>query len=374
VEASDAPSEMRHHLLFAEDIDCWNQALFWVRPEYVLSWIRSGALPPLVSTGLTTDKSPGALGLPYTDVLYGGGPLDYKDRHGFRITAGATLRGDSDFAVEASYLTLGGRVQRFQSASPGSPVIARPFLDVVKNAQDSSLTTYPGFLSGSIDIANSSYLQSTEFNVFESLWKTDTRRLRALIGLRHVGIHEALDIQESSTVTAATNPLAGQSVHVRDAFHTTNNFYGAQVGVSADFRWRRFTTEFFTKAALGDLQQRVTIEGLTAFQGTTYQGGLLTQQTNIGSYVRDQFSVLPEGGVKLQGAVGRHVLLHVGYSFLYLGNVVRPGPHVDLGVNPNLVPTSNTFGAGADPARPAFRFQESNYWAHLFNFGLTVQY
>jgi len=66
--------------------------------------------------------------------------------------------------------------------------------------------------------------------------------------------------------------------------------------------------------------------------------------------------------------------LHVGYSFLYLGNVVSPGKHIDLGVNPNLVPTSNTFGAGVDPARPAFHFQESNYWAHLFNFGLTVQY
>jgi hypothetical protein len=66
--------------------------------------------------------------------------------------------------------------------------------------------------------------------------------------------------------------------------------------------------------------------------------------------------------------------LHVGYSFLYLGNAVRPGHHVDLGVNPNLVPTSNTFGAGGGPARPAFRFQEANYFAHLINFGLTVQY
>jgi hypothetical protein len=83
---------------------------------------------------------------------------------------------------------------------------------------------------------------------------------------------------------------------------------------------------------------------------------------------------LPEGGVTLKGAIGRCVSVHFGYAFLYLGNVVRPGSQVDLAVNPNLVPTSATFGAGGIPARPAFRFQESDYWAHLFNFGFTVQY
>src|SRR4051794_10347586 len=167
---------------------------------------------------------------------------------------------------------------------------------------------------------------------------------------------------------------AGQTVQVRDHFRTTNNFYGAQAGLSADFRWRRFTTEFFAKAAVGDLEQRVSIDGSTVFNGITIPGGLLAQSSNIGSYVRDQFGVVPEGGVKLQGAIGPHILLHVGYSFLYLGNVVRPGHHVDLGVNPNLVLTSATFGAGGGPARPAFQFQESNYFAHLINFGLTVQY
>jgi hypothetical protein len=374
LEANAPAEEGRPHFLFAEEIDHWNEANFWVRPEYVLSWIRSSTLPPLVSTGLTTDKSPGAIGLPFTKILYGDGPLDFKDRHGFRITVGAALpRAEGELAIEGSYLTLGGRDQRFQSASPGSPVLARPFFDVIRNAEDSSLTAYPGFLSGSINVTSSSYLQSEELNVIESFWKCENRRFRALIGLRHVGLHEGLDIQEAATVTAA-GPLLGQSVNVRDLFRTTNNFYGGQLGISADLRWRRFTTELFAKAAVGDLQQRVSINGSTAFQGTTFGGGLLAQSSNIGSYVRDQFSVVPEGGVKVQGAIGRHVLMHVGYSFLYLGNVVRPSYHVDRGVNPNLVPTSATFGAGGDPARPAFHFQESNYWAQLFSFGLTIQY
>ena len=144
--------------------------------------------------------------------------------------------------------------------------------------------------------------------------------------------------------------------------------------MSTDYRWRRLKTEFFGKAAIGELEQRVTIAGSTAVSGTTTQGGLLALSSNIGSYTRDRFAVVPEAGVKVQGAIGRHVLAHVGYSFLYFGNVVRPGNQVDLGVNPNLVPTSATFGAGASPARPMFVGQESSYWAHLFNFGFTVTY
>jgi hypothetical protein len=362
--------------LFAldEEANPWNTGNIWVRPEYVLSWIHSSNLPPLVSTGLTTDSRPGALGRDFTRVLYGAAPLNYQDRHGFRITAGGTFGEDNCHVIEAAYLTVGGRVQRFQSTSPGSPVLARPFFDALNNAEDSSLTTYPGFLSGSLQVDSTSYLQSAEMNLFETLGQTETTRVRAIIGFRQLRIHESLGIHESSTVTDATNALFGQSVSVRDGFNTTNNFYGAQVGLSAEYRWRRFTAELYGKAALGDVQQRVTIDGSTEFQGNTFGGGLLAQSSNIGSYARDRFGVVPEGGTKLQAAIGKCVLVHVGYSFLFLGNAVRPGNHVDTSVNPNLVPTSATFGAAGGPARPAFQYHDSTYWAHLFNFGLTIQY
>ncbi len=359
--------------LFNDDEDAIAPRI-WIRPEYVLSWIASSRLPPLVATGLTTDARPGALGLPFTKVLYGAAPINYEDRSGFRIAVGGLISEEHGLSVEGVYFTLGGRVQRFQSSSPGNPIIARPFFDALNNAQDSSLTTYPGYFTGNINIASTSYLQSEEINAFADIWKSESCRVRGLAGMRILNLHESLDIREASTVVNPALPQVGQTVQVQDLFRTTNNFYGVQLGVSADYHWHRFTTELFGKAAIGDLQQRVTIDGGTTFGGATTQGGLLAQSSNIGSFSRDRFGVVPEAGVKLQGAIGRHLSLHVGYSFLYLGDVVRPGNQVDLGVNPNLVPTSATFGAGANPARPAFAYQESSYWAHLFNFGFTVQY
>ncbi len=376
LEAAEPPGEK--HSIFQWSSWCGEEAeiapRIWVRPEYVLSWIASSRLPALVSTGLSTDARPGAIGLPFTKILYGNAPINYEDRSGFRITVGGLLNEENGFGVEGIYFTLGGRDQRYEASSPGNPILARPFFDVVNSAQDSSLTTYPGFLSGGINVTSSSYLQSEELNAFADVWKTERSRGRALAGIRHLGLHEALTIREAATVTSATSPQAGQTVRIQDEFLTTNNFYGVQLGVSSDYHWKRFTTEFFGKAAVGNLQQRVSIDGGTSFAGNTFQGGLLAQSSNIGSYTRDRFGVVPEAGVKLQGAIGRHLSLHVGYSFLYLGDAVRPGNQVDLGVNPNLVPTSATFGAGANPARPAFIGQESNYWAHLFNFGFTIQY
>jgi hypothetical protein len=370
-ESGEAADEgvMQRLLAWPED----HSARIWVKPEYVLGFIHSSRLPPLLTTGLTTDASPGAIGNPYTKILYGDTPVDFQDRSGFRITVGGVINVERSFSIEGSYLTLGGRQQGVAAGSPGNPILARPFFDVVSQANDSSLTTYPGFLSGGIAISNSSYLQSFELNGLLGLYHGRRLRVRGLFGLRHIGLRESLFIQESATVTDAASPQVGQAVHVVDSFSTTNNFYAGQVGLAAEHHWRRWTTTLFGKVALGDLEERVAINGATAFQGNVTPGGLLALSSNIGTYRRERLGVAPEAGVNLQAALGKHITFNVGYSFLYLGNVVRPGYQVDLGINPNLVPTSGTFGGGG-PQRPAFAFNESDYWAHLFNFGLTFQY
>lgn len=346
----------------------------WVRPEYILAWIKSSPLPPLVTTGLTTDATPGALGLTYTNLLYGNAPLNYQDRHGFRIAVGGSVTDDGRLTVEASYLSLEGRDQQWFGTSPGSPIIARPFFNVLTNSEDSSLTTYPGLLSGSLLARSTSYLQSAEANATLELWKSDCLRLRGLAGFRYLGLRESLTVQEASFVTADGLPISGTTIFVTDQFRTINNFYGGQVGIAGDYRWRRFTVDMFAKAALGDVQQEVDINGATKLAGVTSLGGLLAQSSNIGIHEQSRFGVVPEAGLTVKTALGKYVVLNVGYSFLYFGKVVRPGPQVDLGVNPNLAPASTTYGAAGGPARPAFHLVESNFWAQMFNFGLTIQY
>ena len=48
-----------------------------------------------------------------------------------------------------------------------------------------------------------------------------------------------------------------------------------------------------------------------------------------------------------------------GYSFMYWSNVVRPGDQIDRNLNPNLIPTSATFGGPATPRQPTAPFRTS---------------
>src|SRR5439155_26661295 len=125
--------------------------LFWIEAEYLLWFTRNGGAPPLLTRGQTTVARPGAFDQVGTKFLYGG-PIDFKDRSGARFSAGMPLGTDGMFGVEATYFFLSARSVGTFASSPGDPVLARPFFDVVNNREDTSLVTYPGFLKGAIDI------------------------------------------------------------------------------------------------------------------------------------------------------------------------------------------------------------------------------
>ena len=54
--------------------------------------------------------------------------------------------------------------------------------------------------------------------------------------------------------------------------------------------------------------------------------------------------MVPEVGINLGFQLTNNLKIYGGYSFLYWTNIVRPGDQIDTTVNPNLVPTSSTFG------------------------------
>jgi hypothetical protein len=120
--------------------------------------------------------------------------------------------------------------------------------------------------------------------------------------------------------------------------------------------------------------QKAQIDGATNLFGVIVPGGLFAVGSNMGQYNRDRFGVVPEAGVRLDMTVGRHTSLFVGYSFLWMNDVVRPGGLIDPGVNVNLVPASATFGTPGGPARPAVRFDSNDYYVHMFQAGLTVRW
>jgi Putative beta barrel porin-7 (BBP7) len=78
----------------------------------------------------------------------------------------------------------------------------------------------------------------------------------------------------------------------------------------------------------------------------------------------------------------------VGYTFLYISDVVRPGAQIDRNINSNTqpltgptvfdpvtgAPIGTAFSAVSAPARPQFTFQRDEFWAQGVNFGLEFKF
>jgi hypothetical protein len=157
----------------------------------------------------------------------------------------------------------------------------------------------------------------------------------------------------------------------------SNNFYGGQFGLRGQLRNGRLFAEVQGKLALGATQDVLDIAGQTTLirSGQTVQtlpGNLFALSSNIGSYSRIGFAVLPEVNANIGWQPLDHVRLLVGYSFFYLSQVARAGGQIDRSLDPHLVPSSVTFGLPGGPARPAGQVNESDFWVQGLNFGLEL--
>src|SRR5262249_7188913 len=139
-------------------------------------------------------------------------------------------------------------------------------------------------------------------------------RLDALVGLRFLELNERLDITEAAVAApgAPNPPIFFSNAILTDSFATSNQFYGGQVGLTGEVRWRRFSVSATTKLAVGSMHEETDINGGIVFvpagapPGTAplaAPGGLLAQATNIGHHERDIIALVPEVGIN----VGLHV-------------------------------------------------------------------
>jgi hypothetical protein len=361
--------------LVEEIVENGNSHRFWFRAEYLLWWIKNSNIPPLLTTGSATDLSPGSLDSPRTSILFGGGGQDNKNRSGGRFFAGWWLSDEDSLGLEAGYFFLGPRASGAFESSPGNPVRARPFFNVNSGMQDSSLVAYPGLVSGSVHIQAPSFLQGADANLVSVVGQMNRLRLEAFLGFRYLNLGEGLHIDENDVVSAVSPQLPGQPISISDRFDCQNNFFGGQLGARADFRWKRCTLNILAKVALGETYETVSIHGSTQIGAQPIVSeGFLALASNSGRFNHSGFAVVPEVNVSIGFQITEYLRAFAGYSFLYWSQVARPGDQVDLGLNENLVPTSTTFGTGGGPARPAFAFHTTDFWAHGINLGLEFRF
>src|SRR5207244_4445436 len=131
------------------------------------------------------------------------------------------------------------------------------------------------------------------------------------------------------------------------------------------------------KVAFGSNQEIATVHGATLINSTPItaaDAGLFALASNSGRYYRNEFAAIPEVGFNVGYRLSDNIQLFAGYSFVYWANVLRPGDQIDTSLNPNLIPTSNTFGVAGGPARPVMPLHESNFWVQGLNVGFEVRY
>ena len=360
----------------------------WAHVEYLLWWQNGMDLPALVSSSPAGTAQASAGVLPTASVLYGAdnSALD-GSRSGGRIRFGSWFDRCPGLGFEGEYLGLGKQTESFFQQSTGTPILARPFFNIVSGAQDADLVAFPNLITGSVGVDVTSELNGAAARFRRSLCGSSgsayspiccttvptSSRLDSTLGYRYFELKESLIVHERTQSTLTNSP---GSFDILDRFDTRNQFNGGEVGVIWQGRRGLWSLDGLMRVAIGNTHQTVTIAGATSTleNGTTtnYTSGILAQRTNAGTYDRNEFGMIPELGVTLGYQLSRRVRLTTGYSLIYWGNVARPGDQVDLDLNPNLFPPESDPFTGA--LRPEFQFVSSDYWVQGLSFGADIRW
>ena len=366
-----------------------------VRTDAMLMWVHGMRLPALVTTSPTgtAQASAGVLGenfveTPTASILFG------KDRQtdntfspGGRISLGWWVDELETFGIVGNYFRVESDSFEFNASSDGltgSQILARPFFNVQPTAgsarQDSSLLAFPDVWSGNISIRGKSEVFGSEVYLQENLFNGFNTRWDLIYGYPYLQVNEELLIQDS---IVAGNPGPGGGVQVGtqidsfDLFDTENVFHGGQLGLHWEQKHRIWIWESSMKLALGSMQERVLINGgaTTTVPGppvtsSNSSGGLLALPTNIGTRRDSQFAVIPEFSFGLKCQWTPRLEWSVGYNFLYMSHLVRPGDQMDLNVNPTQIGGGTLTG----DASPSFNFVDTDFWTQGITLGLEYRH
>jgi hypothetical protein len=361
---------------------------YWVDAEFLLWWTKNVPVPtPLVTQATNpTDPTSGAIGSANTTILLGGQDYSLNTRYGGRFTLGGWLDCDRSLGLEGTYLFIAPKTSNNSVSSNGqlgSPVLAIPFLSSsttpqFTNGAESALRIAGPGLPGSAFLTLKNDLQSGELNAIGRLIRNDRANVVGIVGFRYVNFTEDLDFgfQNSGAL--------GHFFSSSDSFHASNNFYGGQVGLRGEVRFGNLFVNATGKVALGDMNQVVNVSGVStavnpffppSFNFTNVPSGFFAVATNSGRHSVDQFCVVPEGTFNIGYDITRHIRASVGYDFLYLSKVARPGTEISHTINPTQVPAITPLGTPVTgTAAPLFAFNQTDFWAQGLTFGLEFRF
>src|SRR5581483_9312989 len=346
----------------------------WFSADFEFAWLKGMRVPPLVTTSPagTAQANAGILGSSTTTVLFGNKETDSGWRPGTSLDMGYWLNADHTLGIQAGYSIIGAENTTFTSTSNGTTILARPFTNATTGAATAVLIGFPGLSSGSILARTSSNnFQGIHIDMTEQWNCSKYLRFESVFGYRYFRYDEDLDVAQTMNPLGATF-VPGTVITANDHFATKNEFNGGEFGLRTTLMMDRFFVQVLTQVDVGQMYNTVTINGASqvAVPGTPVSnrvGGLLALPSNIGTFTGFKWVAMPEIGATFGYQWNENVKLKIGYSFVELSNVARPGDQVDLTVNTTLLPGN---GPATGATRPAFTFHRSDVWVQSLNLGV----
>jgi hypothetical protein len=402
----------------------------WASADFLVWNIRSAPLPPLaaavpfgllqVTTQNVIENTQGQViglqpptttltdfRLASTSTLAGGNSVDLGEQFGARFTVGAWLDPEESLGLEGTAFYITRRTDGFSSTTGNSinqSTFALPATTDVFVQTTTITQTTPPLVTTTNTLTNSftAFIVRQATNAVvgtasTEMWGAELNArcaspslgaVSGLVGFRYLDFRENLQIHDSTQLFLPagftdtnqlgqplnTNLPANLTFTTADAIRTRNQFYGGQIGLDLDMLVGRFLADIRAKAALGVMHETVNIFGASSLpDGTLAAGGLLSSPLDQGSHSRNQIAFVPEINVKLGYQITPGLRAYVGYDFLWLSEVVRPGEQTGIstsGVTAAVAGTTQQITVN----QPSFRFKTSDVTINGFNVGMEFRY
>ncbi len=355
----------------------------WLRADYLAWYEKDGDTIPLVtsSSGIPANNRLLTLGAPETRVEFGG---EYSDDplEGYRIEAGAWMDASHTRGIMGRYFEVGDRSVSFSAGPNDFNFLGIPFFNTDIGGtdgpgEDALTLTVPNERNGQVAVSITGDVRSWEI-LMRQLSETGCNYRRDwLIGYRNFSFDETLSINASTLITNppdGSNVPAGTLSEVQDRFDIENRFHGLDIGMAGNYHQGRWSMDYLAKVALGIMTSDVAVSGqtvntVTGFSPFNLEGGLFSQETNIGSHDESNFAVIPEVNLNLGYGVTQNLDFTVGYTFILVSRVTRAGTMdraVDEGLLFDLDPINSN--------RPEADFGDDVYFLHGLNIGMTGRF
>jgi hypothetical protein len=273
-------------------------ARFWADGEFLMWWVKRAPDPS-------------------------GGSTDFGLFPGLKLDVGGWLGPAEKWGLEGSGFFLGRQSNTLGVAAGSVPFVA----------------------TGGASAFQDSQLWGADFNVLYNLYRDSRFYTYLLGGFRYLGLQEDLKAYAAGTVVIpTTGEVEAGTANAR--LMAQNNFYGGQIGARAGWHFERWFVDITGKIALG-----VTNEGLTSSATVIGADGAAAAFQSRQS--KGEFAALPEVNLRVGYDITRNIHAFVGYDFLYISSVARPGNQPSFGLS---------------------SINSSSFWAQGLNFGVEVSF